>query len=153
APAGVTATTPGGDAYLPKLNTSTPAKNWQEITGSSPSAFTGYPNFQGHTQGPGYWGMTFYIWPPDPRSANDWRKKFFLKTGGSSPNSGGPRDADTKLWDNNGRWRGSPPGNYVINYKAILAWITANCVQSRATDPKPFPPLLRAGHILFYDQI
>src|SRR5262249_20106329 len=23
--------------------------------------------FNGYTQGPGYWGKTFFIWPPDPR--------------------------------------------------------------------------------------
>src|SRR5207245_1285116 len=46
-----------------------------------------------------------------------------------------------------------PPGNYQINYKAILAWIKANCVQATTTDPKPFPPLMRAGNILYYDSI
>jgi Flp pilus assembly protein TadG len=26
--------------------------------------------FHGYTQGPGYWGKTFFIWPPDPRNTN-----------------------------------------------------------------------------------
>jgi Flp pilus assembly protein TadG len=153
APASVTPTSPGGDQYLFKKNTTTPAKNWQEITGSSSVAFAGYPSFNGSMQGPGYWGMTFYIWPPDPRAANDWRKKFFLKSGGSYPNFGGPVDDDRLLWGSNGVWQSNPPGNYVINYRAILSWIRANCVQSNPADPRPFPPVLRAGSILYYDQI
>jgi hypothetical protein len=96
--------------------------------------------------------MTFFIWPPDPNPANDWRKKFFLKTGGNYPNFGGPMNDDTKLFPG-GSWNGSPPGNYVINYRAILAWIRANCVQSSPTDTKPFPPRLRAGRILYYDVV
>ncbi|QJW97123.1 hypothetical protein [Frigoriglobus tundricola] len=56
--------------------------------------------FQGYSMGPGYWGKTFFMWPPDPRfdpTANvltpdpnntaydksgkpicDWRRRFFL---------------------------------------------------------------------------
>src|SRR5439155_10603827 len=47
----------------------------------------------------------------------------------------------------------NPSGNYVINYKAILAWITANCIQASSTDGKPFPSQLRAGRILYYDAV
>lgn len=155
APATVTPTSPGGDAYLPKLNTSTPALTWQDITGSASTAFAGYQAytstaFNGWTQGPGYWGKTFFIWPPDPN--NDWRKNFFLKTGGSYPNFGGSVNDDTLLWNSNGQWQ-NPEGNYVINYRAMLAWISANCVQSSPTDPKPFPPQLRAGGVLYYGSI
>src|SRR5262245_37373812 len=53
----------------------------------------GYPNFRGYTQGPSYWGKTFFLWPPDPRGATntanggvnsnngarDWRKRFFVQ--------------------------------------------------------------------------
>ncbi|HMP59962.1 MAG TPA: TadG family pilus assembly protein, partial [Gemmatales bacterium] len=53
---------------------------------------TGYSNFQGFTEGPSFWGKTFWIWPPDPRfntgsplsiaadnGHNDWRKRFFIQ--------------------------------------------------------------------------
>jgi hypothetical protein len=152
APPSVTVTDPGGDNYLPKQDSTNAALTWKDITGSSSTAFAGYPNFKGYQQGPGYWGMTFFIWPPDPNPANDWRKKFFLKTGGSYPTFGGPMNDNTKLFSG-GSWNGTPQNNYVINYKAILAWIRTNCVQSSPTDRKPFPPILRAGRILFYDQI
>src|SRR5262249_25436859 len=103
APSNVTVTKPGGDEYLLKKGAGTAALTWQDITGSSTTAFSGYPNFKGYTQGPGYWGMTFFIWPPDPNPANDWRKKFFLKTGGSYPNFGGPMNDNTKLFSG-GSW-------------------------------------------------
>ncbi len=161
APGSVTVTTPGGDNYLNMSASTTPAKNWSEVTGSSGTAFnaaTHWPTFRGYTQGPGYWGMTFFMWPPykDPvpnsGTVRDWRKKFFMKTGGTHPNYGGPVNDNTKLWDGSGNWR-NPSGNYVINYKAILAWISANCMQSSPGDGKPFPPKLRAGRILFYDHV
>jgi Flp pilus assembly protein TadG len=69
--------------------------------------------FQGRSMGPGYWGKTFFMWPPDPRwgggsgaarpdlpaagnSAKDaggnwiadWRRRFFLR--GNSPDTGSP---------------------------------------------------------------
>ena len=87
-------------------------------------------SFKGYTQGPRYWGKTFFIWPPDPK--NDWRNTYF----GTVDN--------TSLWDGSGNWL-TPPGNYTINYKAILAWIKAA--------PVTFPTTLRSGNILFYDQI
>ena len=31
----------------------------------------------GYTQGPGYWGKTFFVWPPDPNPTNDWRQVYF----------------------------------------------------------------------------
>ena len=41
-------------------------------TGSTPKVWTqvDYSNqpFNGYTQGPGYYGKTFFIWPPDPRN-------------------------------------------------------------------------------------
>ncbi len=150
APATVTVTSPGGDNYLNKKNTSTPALTWSEVTGSSLTAFASYASytgksFNGWTQGPGYWGKTFWIWPPDP--STDWRKKYFFLSDGVTP-----LNNNTKLFNPGGGVL-DPPGNYVINYKAILAWISANCVQSSPTDPKPFPPMLRAGHILYYNSI
>ncbi len=48
--------------------------------------------FKGYSMGPGYWGKTFFVWPPDPRQpvgdpgaansvAGDWRRRFFSKMG------------------------------------------------------------------------
>jgi len=127
----------GGDAYLFKKNSSTVyAATVQDYTGSTSKNSTfetnGYANLK-YIQGPRYWGKTFFIWPPDPRAANDWRQIYF-----------GTKD-NTKLWDSSGNWR-TPSGNYTINYKAILAWI-------KSTGPNPFPSRLRSGNILYYDQI
>ncbi|MFL5339654.1 MAG: pilus assembly protein TadG-related protein [Gemmataceae bacterium] len=159
-PPSVTVTTPGGDNYLPKSGTSTPAKNWAEVRGNTLATFAGYSAytgkaFKGWTQGPGYWGKTFFIWPPDPTyDANnvpwDWRKRYFKNSAGTA----GLND-NTKLFNASGNPSGlnAPPNNYQINYKAILAWISANCKQVTAGDGNPFPPTLRAGGILYYDQI
>jgi hypothetical protein len=100
---------PGGDNYQPTNGTSTSpptyASTAQEITngaqfnGYTTPPYTGGPatsEYQGYTQGPGYWGKTFFIWPPDPRGPNpsldpnnasnhanngskDWRQRFFFK--------------------------------------------------------------------------
>jgi len=48
--------------------------------------------FKGYSMGPGYWGKTFFIWPPDPRAPvgnpgdatyqpGDWRRRYFDKMG------------------------------------------------------------------------
>src|SRR5206468_1019824 len=84
------------------LNT---AGQWED-----PSPAGGYgPNFKGYTMGPGYYGKTFYMWPPDPRTPadngsvpaagaatptiaslttsyvpGDWRKRFFVYPGTST---------------------------------------------------------------------
>ena len=84
APANVTNTAPAGDQYLNKKSSSTTALTWSQITGSQTTKFTGYAaqqggTFYGYQQGPGYWGKTFFIWPPDPAAANDWRKKLLLE--------------------------------------------------------------------------
>jgi Flp pilus assembly protein TadG len=154
APATVTSTSPGGDKPLVKKSTTTPAKNWNEIQGGNSPTFPGYATyngqFYGYTQGPGYWGKTFFLWPPDPTNdsngnPNDWREKFFLKTGGSYPSFGGRQNDNTLLYSSTGAFN-DPSGNYVINYAAILNWI-------KNTGPNPFPTQLRAGNILYYDSI
>src|SRR5207244_10638888 len=84
-------------------------------------AFKGYKTaysqaqFYAYRQGPGYWGKTFFIWPPDPtqfatvnpntysgypqfNNTCDWRKRFFMKTGGSYPGFGGPVNDNPLLW-------------------------------------------------------
>ena len=55
--------------------------------------------------GPGNYGKTFYMWPPDPRTpvgqignanyvAGDWRQRFF-----SLPVSGEPVKDNSVLWN------------------------------------------------------
>lgn len=104
----------------------------------------------GYTQGPRYWGKTFFLWPPDPRTPasgvpGDWRKRFFLKPDGVTP-----VDDNSLLWNSSGTWQ-SPRDSggtevYRINYNAILNWI-------QNTGTNPFPTRLRAGRILYYSSI
>jgi hypothetical protein len=132
----------GGDKYLHSAGNSSGqpyAQELEDVLGSTtknPSWETnGYKKYTGtaslgYVQGPRYWGKTMFIWPPDP--TNDWRTTYF----GTNDN--------TNLWDSSGN-RLDPPGNYTINYKAILAWIKAG--------PNPFPAALRSGNTLFYSAI
>lgn len=125
--------------------------------------------FLGYSMGPGYWGKTFFTWPPDPRAANDWRRKFFLKASGAAFATNGANpppapgvyeavvDADTasattmqtideKMFTGgNGSTLQAASGNYTINYSAILSWIKSG--------PQIFPPNMRAGRVLYYSSI
>ena len=126
--------------------------------------------FQGYSMGPGYYGKSFYIWPPDPRftagadpsiisTANpvqdssgrwiaDWRKRFFLNPSPNPSNKGTALADNSKLFSSTGVWNRQNLGgtlNYVPNYEAILAWIKSG--------PATLPPSLRAGRVLYYDSI
>lgn len=141
------ATAPDGDTPLVAYRSTNYGTTLQQITngasfnGYTPTPFNGYtgptvPEFKGYTRGPGSWGKTFFIWPPDPGKLSghfDWRQKFF----GTTDN--------TKLWDSSGSWRAPSSTTYTINYSNILAWIKAS--------PNPFPNQLRAGRILYYSAI
>ena len=117
------------------LQANTHAKN-----GAFESA--GYTDFQGFTMGPGYYGKTFYLWPPDPRAANDWRKKFFFY----GSNSTTPCDDNSLLFSTtNGRFRTASTTSYKINYTAVMNWINSG--------PKVFPDNMRAGRVLYYSAI
>jgi len=124
-----------GDNYL--TSNGTCVLTWSNAVNPSTSFFPGYSSFQGYIQGPGYWGKTFFIWPPQPGS--DWRKLYFELT------SAAPLNDNTKLWNSSGIWQ-NPSGNYIINYQAILNWI-------KNIGPNPFPSQLRAGNILYYSSI
>lgn len=108
--------TPGGDPYL-KQNKNTgssyatcPADllNISNPTGSSRDATfetLGYAAYGmeaggsvGYCQGPGYWGKTFFLWPPDPK--NDSRTLYFTYPDGVTP-----MDDNSRLWDSNGNWQ------------------------------------------------
>ncbi len=133
-----------GDKYLfvgGKTSGSTYAQTVADLTGSTSKntlfeakgykLYTGQ-KFNGFTQGPNYWGRTFFIWPPDP--TEDWRGLYF-----GTPNN-------TKLWDANGNWLDPNTGGYTINYGAILQWL-------KKTGPNPFPAQLRSGRIVYYTSI
>jgi hypothetical protein len=105
------ATTPGGDNYLQSGGTYIQTVSGLSSLGATPTPTsqlnwcrTGYQGqtgsaFNKYTQGPSYWGKTFFIWPPDPQGsdldptntanhadngANDWRQRFFFKVNAST---------------------------------------------------------------------
>ena len=104
---------------------------------------TNIPLFSGYTQGPAYWGKTFFQWPPDPRPSADWRTLYFFNSNGTT----GVND-NTVLWNSSGSWNYPWNGSttYKINYKAILNWI-------KNIGPNVFPPMLRAGRVSYYSYI
>ncbi len=93
---GQTATNPNGpNTYTSDPSTPNKATYWTTRTVSGDTNFetNGYgASFKGYTEGPGYWGKTFFMWPPDPRGpstandtsatndAKDWRQRFFVLT-------------------------------------------------------------------------
>jgi Flp pilus assembly protein TadG len=104
----------------------------------------GVAGFSGFTEGPGYWGKTFFQWPPDPRPTKDWRQLYFLTPSGSAVND------NTVLFGSgsDGSWNDpyNSSMNYQVNYKAILNWIVN-------VGPNPFPPMLQAGRNVYYSTI
>ena len=143
----------------------TPSGTWPSAT-SNPSGATAN-RFKGYSMGPGYWGKTFFIWPPDPRfnaNANltspntycpafdtngnamcDWRRHFFLN-GSGQPFNPQTTNINSVLFTNgSGQTLSSNISNYTINYPAILKWIKSG--------PQVLPPNLRAGRILYYSSI
>jgi Flp pilus assembly protein TadG len=151
------ATTPGGDVPA-KSNSGTSASYAQTVgqvlnisnpgnsTYNSTFETKGYKGlgmttgFKGYTVGPGYYGKTFYYWPPDP--TNDWRTAYFNFPTAKADNS--------RMWDSNGNWQA--PGvtqgtsNYTIDYTAILNFINN-------VGPSVFPSQLESGRIVYYTTI
>ncbi len=133
------------------------SKQWEVGTVSNPligydygykqEGLTG-TTFQGYTEGPNYWGKTFFIWPPDPRPSKDWRQLYFKNSTGTAALTD-----NTKLFQNGANFSGNkgvgyndPAGNYEINYKAILNWI-------QNVGPNPFPSQMRSGNVTLYGSI
>ncbi|MGA2034998.1 MAG: pilus assembly protein TadG-related protein, partial [Thermoguttaceae bacterium] len=137
-------TAPGGDKPLTTSNnTSTTYAQSLNLVFSPTSTYSaafessGYRSLtggtlSGYTQGPGYWGKTFFLWPPDP--TNDWRVKYL----GTNDN--------TDLWDSSGSWKVPTSSRYMPNYTAILNFI-------KNVGPCPFPSRLQSGRILYYSSI
>jgi hypothetical protein len=123
--------------------------------------------FNGYTQGPAYYGKTFFMWPPDPRTPvgqpnsagvsppgtptaslfvpGDWRQRFFMQSENNNP----VRD-NGRLWAtaSPNDWQTPSTGttSFRVNYGNILKWI-------KYCGHNPFPPRLQAGRILYYDSI
>jgi hypothetical protein len=126
--------------------------DWDFTTGAQKPAAQ---RFQGFTMGPGYYGKTFYMWPPDPRApvnqigdagyvAGDWRRRFFLPRSGSTQNT----QDDSMFWSVSGRWKAENPGasaNYLVNYDNVLNWLKRG--------PQTLPPSMRSGRVIYYDSI
>jgi Flp pilus assembly protein TadG len=123
---------------------------------------TGYGlTFNGFTMGPGYYGKTFYIWPPDPRTpspsgvnigdvgyvAGDWRQRFYVNgsstTGVNTP--GAALKDNSLLFNGDGQVQTAASTRYRVNYNAVLDWINHG--------PQVFPPNLRSGRVLYYSEI
>ncbi len=136
--------------------------------------------FQGSSMGPGYWGKTFFIWPPDPRfdmAANvaspnpanpafdvagkpmcDWRRRFFLKGNGAAFN---PQTDDINAI----LFRTS--NGHTLN--SVVTAVTSgfsenNCpgyyrlnypaiIAWLKSGPQTLPSNLRSGRILYYSSI
>ena len=130
------------------LNIGSPSNSSRDATFES-QGYTAYgmaAAFNRYTQGPGYYGKTFFIWPPDPSNGsdaqtNDWRKRYF-----TYPSSATAMDDNSKLWDSSGNWKQPGSSTYGINYTAILNWI-------KNIGPNPFPSTLRSGRIVYYTTI
>ncbi len=143
------ATTPAGDVPLTtsKNTTTTYGTTLASILGiASPGNSTRDANYESqgykaysmttgcarYTQGPGYYGKTFFAWPPDPSTGsdgvtNDWRQRYF-----NYPSTSTGMDDNSKLWDSSGNWRAPGSSTYSINYTAILNLI-------KNIGPNPFP--------------
>jgi Flp pilus assembly protein TadG len=101
--------------------------------------------FLGYSMGPSYWGKTFFIWPPDPRAAKDWRLLYFNNSSGAAFTTSGTSVNSSLLTNGNGLTLNNPGGNWQPNYTAILNWIKSG--------PQVLPPNLRSGRIKYYTSI
>ncbi len=133
--------------------------------------------FTGYSMGPGYWGKTFFMWPPDPRfdpTANvlspdaarpgfdtagkemcDWRRRFFFNKSGTALDPQGDNNTTNTAGTVDG------VNEAVLNTGAsghTLA-LAANQVNYAAvlkwikSGPQVLPPNLRAGRVLYYSSI
>lgn len=135
--------------------------------------------FIGYSMGPGYWGKTFYIWPPDPRfdpTANltspnpsrpgfdtsgrpmcDWRRHFFLNSDGGLLNPDADNHTPTTGAGNfegiNEVLLNSSSGLTVRNSTTLWRINYPAVLSWLKCGPQTLPPNLRAGRILYYSSI
>ncbi|MFO0804917.1 MAG: pilus assembly protein TadG-related protein [Gemmataceae bacterium] len=136
--------------------------------------------FQGCSMGPGYWGKTFFIWPPDPRfdsSANltspnpaspafdangkpmcDWRRRFFLR-GDGQPFNPQTDDINAILFATTAGHTLNP-----VKTSVTSGFTASNCpgyfrlnypaiIAWLKSGPQTLPTNLRSGRILYYSSI
>lgn len=137
-------------------------------------------SWQNYTYGPGYWGKTFFVWPPEEEwttnpanpatstytnSTNgpgggpikDWRQRFFWKFDGS--NNRYRLDDNSVMWNQNGTVR--PPNNSnKYTDPAGVQWsyqINYDAVlwwiKNNGPTGNLFPSNARSGRILYYKSI
>jgi hypothetical protein len=145
------------------------AGGWAHARSSDPSS-TFRPQvtpgkFKGYTMGPQYWGKTFFVWPPDPRTPvgnpgeasyqpGDWRLRYLLNSSGGALSTQGDNDPSTPgvqtvnvalLTSGAGATLRTPTGSWQVNYPAVLRWLKSG--------PQVLPPNLRSGRVLYYSSI
>ena len=96
-------------------------------TGSVPKVWTqadysaSGTQFNGYTQGPGYYGKTFFLWPPDPRNANAMSssvlKSYLVALGMSSTDA-------TTLSGNWSTWQVQGVGSGSTGLSNLQSWLT-----------------------------
>jgi hypothetical protein len=139
--------------------------------------------FQGFSMGPGYWGKTFYIWPPDPRwgggtgttdptnlsttntaqDANgnwicDWRRRFFTRNGGGqfdpqTDNGAGPGVNSIDAQLINSSTAANNAGLFFNSDTTQYAVNYTAILKWIKSGPQVLPPNLRAGRVLYYSSI
>jgi len=153
--------------------------NIQVTQSTATPSWNGGDNFKGFSMGPGYWGKTFFIWPPDPRwgggsgspdptnlsttstvkDANgnwicDWRRRFFL----DANNNPFTAQSTSAVAGINASMLSNTTGNFTIN---SAGGFTPNYAMPNykailawlKTGPMVLPPNLRGGRILYYSSI
>ncbi len=147
--------------------------------GYEDSRLSGFLNtsFKGYSMGPGYYGKSFYMWPPDPRytagadptnisgsssikdtSNNwiaDWRKRFFLYPSGSAGTKGAIMDDNTRLFSATGVWQTQNLGATAMTTPTFVRYIPNYdaILKWLKNGPQTLPSALRAGRVLYYDAI
>ena len=135
--------------------------------------------YLGYSMGPGYWGKTFFIWPPDPRfdpAANltspdpnrpafdtsgrpmcDWRRRFFFRVVGSNSALFDPQadnldtNSGTNSFDGINEVLFRNGSGMTLNSTIRVNY--AAVLRWLKTGPQTLPPNLRAGRILYYSSI
>ncbi len=137
--------------------------------------------FVGYSMGAGYWGKSFYIWPPDPRfdtTANltspnttkpgfdtsgksmcDWRRHFFLNSSGAAFDPQGdnmPSTTGTAEGINQALLNASATGTACLTTSSTTSNWQVNypaVLKWIKSGPQMLPPNLRAGRVLYYSSI
>ena len=108
--------------------------------------------------GPGYWGKTFWMWPPDPRTpvgdprCRQLRRRRLAQAlfhqerrGTDFDTQADPGIDKTLLANATGNVTVGPFAGAKIDYAAVLKWIKQ--------PPMALPPNLRSGRVLYYSSI